>query len=274
MISAAGSADARSDDVRAPRPIRVWHFAALVLVYVAAAQGLTLLAARGHPAAHTGMTSVDNAVIRIIIPVGVASMLAMAYVSWCRGWQQVFVSKNRLPRLSLFVPAALVALAAVITNFHGLSEKGFAFTGVFLVGVMMVGFGEELVFRGVGVQAFRQAGFTEAKVAWWTSVSFGISHGSNAVITGEIRDALIQVVLTTGTGFLFYVILRSTGTLTLSMLFHGLWDFSALSTQVDPAQPSSMVNVAAVVLAVLLVGILLMRRRLNLFGPSQKRTDG
>lgn len=47
------------------------------------------------------------------------------------------------------------------------------------------------------------------------------------------------------------------------MAAHGLWDFAVLSTQVDPEAPSPLVNVAGVVLAVVLVLVFVLRRRLT-----------
>ena len=246
------------------RRIRLWHFFALVIVYVVTAQVLTLVGSTSAGGGDGALDTVDNIVIRVVVPVGIASILAIAYVTWTRAWQSIFVERHRLTRAALVIPALLFALAIGITNYAGLGEKGFVVTGVLFVAVMLVGFGEELVFRGVGVQAFRQHGCREWTVALWTSVIFGVSHGTNAVVTGEIVDALVQIVLTTGTGFVFYLVMRGTGALAMAMLFHGLWDFGALSTQVDPANPSPLVNLAAVALAVILVGVLIFRRRLGL----------
>jgi membrane protease YdiL (CAAX protease family) len=39
---------------------------------------------------------------------------------------------------------------------------------------VVVGFGEELMFRGIGVIAFRRAGFSEGRVALWSSLVFGL----------------------------------------------------------------------------------------------------
>ena len=255
-------------DATSPRRIRLRHFIVLVLVYVASAQVLTILAAGGHPSQHAELTSLENIVIRLIVPVGLGSMLAVAYVAWSRQWQPIFVELRRLPRPVLLVPVTLFILALGISNYGGLSARGFAFAGLLFVGTMMVGFAEELVFRGVGVQALRQHGLSESKVALWSSAIFGVSHGSNAIITGKIVDALIQVVLTTATGFMFYLVKRGTGALAMAMLFHGLWDFSVLSGHVDPANPTSLSTIAAVVLGALLLTALLLRRQFGLVGSD------
>ena len=57
-----------------------------------------------------------------------------------------------------------------------------------IVSSLLVGIGEELMFRGVTIQALRDNGMTEHRVALWSSVIFGgapitniISEGSAAI---------------------------------------------------------------------------------------------
>ena len=68
-----------------------------------------------------------------------------------------------------------------------------------VVGFLFIGVSEELMFRGIGVTAFRQAGFTEGKVALWTCVLFGLAHATN--IFSEGVGALTQVLVTVVAGY-------------------------------------------------------------------------
>jgi hypothetical protein len=54
--------------------------------------------------------------------------------------------------------------------------------------VCIVGFTEELMFRGIGLVTFRRMHLTEGKVALYSSVIFGAVHLSNALATGTRRD--------------------------------------------------------------------------------------
>lgn len=206
-------------------------------------------------------TSIDDIVRALVVPVGLGVVLLLAVTAYLGTWQQIFVDRVPLRRWVGWIVVALLITVVAITNYSGLGEKGLAFALLLLIATLMVGFGEELLFRGVGVQAFRNSGFSEFKVGLWTTVLFGVAHGTNIFSAGP--SALIQVVLTTATGFVFYLVLRSTGALVMAMAAHGLWDFSVLSTQVNPENPSPLANVAAVVLALILVTVLVLRKRLS-----------
>ncbi|WP_158092114.1 MULTISPECIES: CPBP family intramembrane glutamic endopeptidase [Pseudonocardia] len=251
-------------EVPAPGPrLRVWHFLVLVLGYLALVQGAAIWLAADQGAGESGLTSTDAILRQILIPVGIGCIVALAAVTYLRSWQTIFVEPRTMRPWLIAIPVVLLLTGVVVTDYGGLAGKGVAFVGALLVATMMVGFAEELLFRGVGVQVFRRAGFTEFRVGLWTSIVFGVAHGSNGLVTGEFGNALLQVVLTTGTGFVFYLVFRSTGALTMAMLAHGWWDFSVLSTQVDPANPTSMEYVAFGALAAILLAVLVLRRRMS-----------
>src|SRR6476620_8273162 len=100
------------------------------------------------------------------------------------------------------------------------------------------------MFRGIGVTAFRQAGFSEGKVALWTCVLFGLAHSTN--VFSEGFGALPQVLITAVAGYFFYIIRRVSGLLIVAMILHGLWDFG-LTTNTLSTTPG--LGVAASILA-------------------------
>ncbi|MEV7281682.1 CPBP family intramembrane glutamic endopeptidase [Streptomyces sp. NPDC093111] len=124
---------------------------------------------------------------------------------------------------------------------------------------LFVGIGEELMFRGIGVQVFKRAGLSEGKVALWSSVAFGIVHVSNAF--GEGAQALLQAVIVSTSGYFFYLCLRVGGTLLLPMLVHGLWDFSLVSNAVGLDPKASPGMVLPIVLQVVLIVLVIVKRR-------------
>ncbi|MEU8133539.1 CPBP family intramembrane glutamic endopeptidase [Streptodolium elevatio] len=74
-------------------------------------------------------------------------------------------------------------------------------------------FGEELMFRGVGVQVFRRGGFGEGKVDLYSSLVFGFAHASNAI--GHGAQAIRQAVIVSTSAYFFYLCLRVGGTILL-----------------------------------------------------------
>ena len=65
-----------------------------------------------------------------------------------------------------------------------LADKGLGFVVLLLLAALCVGFAEEGMFRGIGVTVFRVNGFSEGRVALWSSVVFGAVHLTNALSTG------------------------------------------------------------------------------------------
>ncbi|MFG3081230.1 CPBP family intramembrane glutamic endopeptidase [Streptomyces parvulus] len=123
----------------------------------------------------------------------------------------------------------------------------------------LVGIGEELMFRGIGVQVFKRAGLSEGKVALWSSVVFGVVHVSNAF--GEGAQALLQAVIVSTSGYFFYLCLRVGSTLLLPMLVHGLWDFSLVSNTVGTDPKTSPGTILPILLQIALIILVIIKRR-------------
>jgi len=253
------------------RRLRVWHYLVIVVVYIAVVQGANLVLTAGQDAEYAQPTSVDYLIRSYIIPVGLALVFAIGVTGYLGRWQEMFVERRRFRRWTLVIPLIVLVCALIITNYAGLGEKGIVFALLLFISTMMVGFGEELVFRGIGVTTFRECGFGELKVGLWTTVIFGLAHGTNIFVAGP--QALIQVVATTATGFVFYLVLRSSGALVVAMAAHGLWDFSVLSTQVNPDSPSPLANLAGAALVVVLLIAVLARKRMSPPSGGPERAD-
>ena len=184
------------------------------------------------------------------VTVGVGSLIGLVVVGVLRWWRPVFVDDWRLPRWAWTFPAVmLVAIAAGIA-YPNLAAKGLTYTLLLLIGCLFIGVSEELMFRGIGVTVFRQAGFGEGRVALWTCVLFGLAHATN--IFSEGVSALTQVLITAVAGDFFYVIRRVSGMLAVSMIVHGLWDFG-LFTNTLSSPPS--LGVVAFILADVVLAI-------------------
>lgn len=187
--------------------MRVGRFLLLVVVYLVVVQGLTALLSAGD-VAYAEPTTIDYVVRSVVVPVGLAIAVTLVVLARSGAWQEVFVDRRPLRRWVLVVPGLLLATVVVVTHYPGLAAKGPAFTLLLLVAMLMVGFGEELLFRGIGVHAFRSSGYGEFQVGLWTTLLFGLAHGTNILTAGP--SALLQVVLTSATGLVFYLVLRST----------------------------------------------------------------
>lgn len=244
------------------RPMRVWQFLLIVIGYLVIVQGLSLALSAGDEDGGA-VGSVDTITRGIIVPVGVGAAYIVAVVAILGRWQRIFSVPRRLRPWSWWLLVVLGLGMLGITNYGGLETAGLLHALALLVAVLMVGFAEELLFRGIGADVFRTGKRTELRVAIWTSLIFGLAHGTNAIVTGDIAGAALQVVLTTLTGAVFFLVFRITGALVAAMLAHGLWDFSVLSTQIDLAMPHELVNAAPVVIVGILLIVAIFRKRLD-----------
>ena len=126
--------------------------------------------------------------------------------------------------------AALIVAILLGTDYSTLGDKGTTFTVWLLVGALLIGFGEELMFRGIAVAALRLNGRSETTVAVCTSLLFGAAHAVNWLIDGG--GSVLQIVTTMFMGWFLYLTRRATRGLFIPVLIHGLWDFGLFSGNV------------------------------------------
>jgi hypothetical protein len=120
------------------------------------------------------------------------------------------------PSIYLFVFAGLIVL---------LGLPPLMSTMLVFVNTMLVGFSEEVMFRGVLFRASLK------QMAVWPAIIlnmilFGGVHAFNGFITGEFGAAIVQSFAAGMSGLLFIAILLRTGSIWPAIVYHGLWDFA------------------------------------------------
>lgn len=239
------------------RKLPVWGYLVVVVVYLAILQGLGFLLTAGTDTKYASAASADGLWRAITVPVAVSLVLTVALVSYLGWWRPALRDERPVRRWTIAI-VVLMAVGIVLgTNYAGLADRGLGLTLLLLASTLMVGFTEELMFRGLGITVFRSNGFTEGKVALWTCVIFGLAHATN--LFGEGPKAFAQVLVTAAAGYFFYVIRRRTGGLLVPALVHGLWDFSLISASVEPGKvyPGTF----APILVLVVVAVLVLARR-------------
>jgi len=154
------------------------------------------------------------------------------------GWRDVGFNAPR-PIGSLRVlafPAAYLALFMVGTLLVGWPAPSAIF--FLALNCLLVGFSEELMFRGVLFRAFR-SGMPLWPSIWLTSVLFGSVHVLNAFGTGDVFGAAIQACTAFMAGTFFLAVVLRTGSILPSMLFHAAWDFLLTTMAAGSPMPAS-----------------------------------
>jgi membrane protease YdiL (CAAX protease family) len=153
---------------------------------------------------------------------GAALFLMLAV--WMAGWRDMGFRAPSPPGWwkLLWLPALyLVGLGALGLLTGKLEPLGVAMV---LINTAMVGFSEELAFRGVLWGGARKA------LSFWpafllVSLAFGSVHVFNAVLTGELAAAGVQALNAFMSGAAYLAIRIRTRSIIPIMVIHAVWDF-------------------------------------------------
>lgn len=208
------------------------------------------------------LTTVEGVVWNMWLPLGAALVFTYAVIGVLGWWRPVFHERNRAPRWVWFVPVVFVLCALVAVDYGALADKTIAYVLVLFIACQFVGWGEEGMFRGIGVTALRDFGLTEGKVALWSSLVFGAVHLTNAL--GHGAQAIPQALAVSFAGYFFYLMRSVSGSNVVNSVVHGLFDFSLLTGTVVLVHQDPYVGSAAAIVAYLVVGGVLLARRHHL----------
>ncbi|MFC8451075.1 CPBP family intramembrane glutamic endopeptidase [Kitasatospora sp. NPDC057223] len=242
----------------AGRRLAGWQFVVIVVVYLAIIQGIGL-AIGVDTSGSTSQFPTTQAIVRnALVPIGVSVLFGAAVVTWLGWWQQVLHYHVPVQRWVRLVPVSMLVVALLGINYWHLADQQASLVVSLLVLGVFVGVGEELMFRGVGVQFFRRAGFSEGRTALYSSLVFGLVHVTNAIHAGP--SAVVQALIVATSGYFFYLCLRVGGTILLPMLVHGLWDTSLFSGLSGPEPAVSVGMFLQILLQITLIVVLAVRR--------------
>lgn len=237
------------------RDLSIVGYLALVVVYLVLVQGAAVLFQR-EGSEYGVFRTTDDVLQNLWVPVGTSMLFAIAVATWLGWWKPILKDDKPVARWVWILPVLMILTIVAGINYGGLSDAGLAFTVVFVLGAMMVGFTEEVMFRGIGVTAFRRAGVPEARVALFVALIFGAAHGTN--IFAEGPSAFLQVGVTMAAGFYFYLVRRVSGGIALAMLLHGFWDFGLFTGNLGEDPYAGMFFF---ILADVVIGVILLVRR-------------
>lgn len=152
-----------------------------------------------------------------------ASLFLLALVLVFRWWREVGLAQGPQRGTLKVIWPWLLFLALFAVSALGAGMPPATVTLFILANTMMVGWSEEVMFRGIMLRGlFRSGGIWVAILG--SSVLFGAMHVLNVFLTGDLRGAVIQ----SGAAFLSGVFLAAvrlrTGSLWTGIVLHGLWD--------------------------------------------------
>lgn len=245
---------------RSARRLTYRGFAFVVIGYLAIIQLGGLVIGKLSGLSSTSIVSSRDVLVNLWIPLGGALLFTYAVVTALHWWRPVLRDDRPVRRWLWVVPAVFAVGILAAIDYGALAQKGIGYVLLLLIATQFVGWGEEGMFRGIGVTVLRQHGLTEGKVALWSSIIFGAVHLTNAI--GHGASAIPQAIAVSAAGYFFYLIRRVSRGNVVNSVLHGLFDFSIISgTSVLVDQKTYPPTASAIGVYVVLAVVLLIRRR-------------
>lgn len=122
------------------------------------------------------------------------------------------------------------------------------------VGVVLVGFAEEMGTRGLLIVGGRDSGWSEATVFFVSTGLFALLHAVNAFFGQSVRLTVAQVATARLAGTALCVTRMTTGTLLVCMLLRSVWSFGGRGTAATGGEPRQVTRLEA--FATFLLGLI------------------
>ena len=176
----------------------------------------------------------------------------MALLGW---WKVVGLNRPAYWRnlLLLVLPALVVAVLPLALGIAPQQADQFSYL---LLAYLLVGFHEEVVYRGIILRLLRPGGLVQAVAL--SSLLFGLAHASNLLVRDNPFLVLAQMVGAAAEGVGFAALRVRTHTLLFLILLHAAQDLLLHYTNLPPIP----VNVAQSVFF-FIFGIIILRSRLK-----------
>ncbi|MCW2757811.1 MAG: family intrarane metalloprotease [Nocardioidaceae bacterium] len=233
-------------------------FAGIVIGYLAVIKLIGLLAGHLYDI-DDPLTTTKGVLVTMWIPLGAAFLYTYAVIGFLRWWYPVLREEHRTRRWVWVVPITFAVCSLLAIDYGSLGDKTIGYVLALLVATQFVGWGEEGMFRGIGVTTLRAHGLREGQVALWSSVMFGAVHITNALSSGA--QAIPQAIAVSFAGYFFYLSRRVSGTNIVNSVLHGLFDFSLLTGTVVLVDQDAYIGSAAAILAYLICAVVVLVRR-------------
>jgi len=194
----------------------------------------------------------------------------MLLVAWAMGWRDLGF-KAASPSKSwwlIWLPVLMILGFAATIVLLGRSIPISVFL-IVTVNTLIVGFSEELAFRGVVWGAARRA------LPFWgafllVTFLFGLVHVLNALMTGQFAEAGVQAFNAMLSGAVFLALRIRTRSLIPVIVVHWLWDLAVFSVGVSSkgsaADADAVASQASGGLMTMLTGGLLIAGPLAVYG--------
>lgn len=218
-----------------PRPVWAWGIGLIygpLMVFIESFAGVPY---------HALGDSAGAVIAGIVMPLFLGAVVLVGLTRFLGWWGPVLREARSAPRWVLVFPALIALVIAAGFDGPRFAALDPLFLGWMAVAALLIGFCEEVTFRGLVVVGLR-GGVPEAQVWLWSSLMFAGIHLWNIGLGVAVGQAVLQFCLTFIIGTGLYVCRRATGRILVPMLLHAAWDWTAFAqTSTALADPAGAV---------------------------------
>lgn len=257
-----------------------WRLMALLVVYFPIYLGAGQVAGKIRGEAEGELLdSLSNVFFTLTFALIVGGVLLTALTAYM-GWTKEIYGRQPVYRSWWMWLGPVIAAVPIVLRVLSIDWGGPALSVVLLVLAtgLMIGYVEELLFRGIAVKMLRAGGHREFAVAVVSSLLFAVSHSLNAFFGQDLRTVGTTVLYTFAFGALMYLTMRSFRFIIAAMILHGLTDPTTILATggIDKAGDTAPTGIPAIVSGYTLfflvpVGIVLL---LCVRGKASEAKDG
>jgi uncharacterized protein len=159
----------------------------------------------------------------------ILNLLNVFWVTRYFGWRAIGFRPLHRQQLLWFLPSIVVLIAMWVVCLSGFRQTSLSAAQWQLFAVagfttLLVGLGEEIMYRGIGLHAF----LTTGRVRWAmlvSAIAFSLLHAVNVFGGVPLLGVPMQLIMTFLFGFLFAPLMLKFNNIVPLIIFHWLWDF-------------------------------------------------
>lgn len=218
----------------------------------------------------------SNILRAVVLPLIGGAILLSTFAKWSGWWKDLWRDKHRIQGHSWMNLFAIIMAIGIVTNLVAASSGSSSaqLISYIFIGTALVGYCEEILFRGIVLRGARGSGLSELRVMLVVALSFGLFHGVNFFLGQDIIATIQQVLFATLTGAIFYLIFRKSGLLIVPMILHGLWDFTIFTREATLGPAPELAPTVAIIGALgLYVPVILLLASLRYVNIKNSKTS-
>lgn len=198
--------------------------------------GKTITSLLGENVLSTMNINSSNIIYKIIIQIP-STVFLLYFIKKYYNWRDIGLTSKNSKSLIWFVPYLVILILMtnkfiieMSKNLGSYDSNTWLLIIITFIGTFMAGFCEEVIFRGIILNAFRnEKSYVLAMITG--SIGFSIVHITTIIMGNSLLDALVTVFYSSLLGFAFVGLAMKMNNIWPLIIFHSFWNFILILSQ-------------------------------------------